>query len=108
MFENIVIVSAILIVLFELYRYLRAFWLQKWLEQKKKAKRPHKPMVLKPKSERDCHFCQEQKGQQRNDKCELPEPWRMRKGRGERKKQFCTQGYYCSNPCCDYYGITDE
>lgn len=108
MFENIVIVLAIIIVLTELYRYLRTFWLRKWLERKKKAKRLRKPMVLKPKTERDCRFCQEKQGKRRTIKREPPEPWRMRKGRGGRKKLFSTEGYFCSNPCCDYYHVTDE
>ncbi len=108
MIENIVTVSAILIVLFELYRFLRALWLRRMLEQKKKAKRPRKPMVLKPKTERDCRFCQEEKGNRRIVEPEPPEPWSTRKGRGGRKKRFSTEGYFCSNPCCDYYCNTDE
>lgn len=107
MFENIVVV-AIIIVLFELYRYLCRLWLRRKLEQKKKAKRPRKPIVLKPKSERDCQFCQEEKGKRRAVEPDLAEPWNMRKGCGGRKKRFSTQGYFCSNPCCDYYHIADE
>lgn len=65
-------------------------------------------MVLKPKSERDCRFCQEEKGKWRIIKREPPEPWSMKKGRGGRKKQFPTAGFFCSNRSCDYYRITDE
>lgn len=88
MFEKIVIVTAIIIVLLELYGSPRAFWLQKLLEQEKKAKRPRKPMVLKPKSERDCRFCQEEKGKRSTAKREQPEPWNMRKGRGDARRDF--------------------
>lgn len=108
MIENILVLLAILIVLLELYRFLRAIWLRQLLGKKKKVKRPRKPMVLKPKSERACRFCQEDKGKRRSISRELPEPWSARKGRGGRKKQFSTEGYFCSNPICDYYHITDE
>jgi IS1 family transposase/transposase-like protein len=106
--EKIVVLLAILIVLCELYRLFRANWLRRMLEHKKKDKRPRKPMVLKPKSERDCRFCQEGLGRSTLTNRELPEPWNAKKGRGGRKKQFSTEGYFCSNPNCDYYRITDE
>ena len=32
----------------------------------------------------------------------------MKKGRGGRKKQFPTAGFFCSNRSCDYYRITNE
>jgi hypothetical protein len=38
----------------------------------------------------------------------MPEPWRLRKGRGGPKKRQSTQGYFCPNPECEYYCITDE
>lgn len=72
MLENIVIVLAFIIVLFELYRYLRGLWLSRLMERKKKAKRPRKQMVLKPKSERDSRFGQEEKGRRRIVKRESP------------------------------------
>ena len=65
-------------------------------------------MVLKPKSERDCRLCQEEQGKRQTINREPPEPWSMKKGRGGRKKLFSTEGYFCSNPCCYYYRITDE
>jgi IS1 family transposase/transposase-like protein len=105
--NDILILLAILIVLYELYRSLRKLWLHKLLQKKKKAKPPRKPRIFKPKSERDCHFCQEEKGKHPTAIRNLPEPWSNRKGRGGRKKQFSTQDYFCSNPSCDYYLISD-
>ena len=37
-----------------------------------------------------------------------PEPWNKRKRRGGLKKLISTQAFFCSNPYCDYYLITDE
>jgi len=38
----------------------------------------------------------------------MPEPWRLRKGRGGPKKRHSTAGHFCPNPDCEYYRITDE
>jgi hypothetical protein len=38
----------------------------------------------------------------------LPEPGRLRKDRGGPKKRQSTQGYFCSNPDCEYCGIANE
>ena len=35
-------------------------------------------------------------------------PWNSVKGKGGKKKTIQTQGYFCSNPACAYYLITDE
>jgi hypothetical protein len=32
----------------------------------------------------------------------------VRKGRSGRKKRISTEGYFCPNKSCEYYGITDE
>ena len=37
-----------------------------------------------------------------------PVPWSQKKGKGGRKKGISTQNYFCSNPDCNYYLITDE
>jgi len=34
--------------------------------------------------------------------------WSERKRRGGRRKRFSTDGYFCSNKGCEYYGIRDE
>jgi len=59
--KDLLILLAILILLIEIYRKLHQTWLQHQLSCKKKAKRPRKAAVLRPKSERDCRFCQEDK-----------------------------------------------
>jgi len=49
-----------------------------------------------------------EKGGRGSFKAELPVPWGFRKGRGGPKKKISTQGYFCPNKECEYYGITDE
>ena len=66
---------------------------------------------MRPKSENDCPFCVAEKatGNHRGESCpHIPISWRLRKGRGGRKKRITTQGYACPNPKCEYYGIIDE
>src|SRR5574341_742298 len=106
--RNLLVILAILILLFDLYRLLRGYWLRRMLEKKKKGKRPRKPPVLRPKSERDCPFCREDKGKGASSKQEMPVAWRIRKGLGGPKKRISTEGYFCPNAGCEYYGITDE
>jgi transposase-like protein len=101
-------ILGILIVLFELYRYLRKDLLHRLLEKKKKEKRTRKPAVLRPKSERDCRFCRDGKGKRTATTRETPASWPLRKGRGGPKKKIRTEGYFCPNKSCEYYGITEE
>jgi hypothetical protein len=75
----------ILILLFELYRYQRQYWVRRLLETKKKEKRTRKIAVLRPKNERDCRFCCGDKGKRTVAKREMPGSWQSRKGRGGRK-----------------------
>lgn len=88
--------------------FLRDHWLRCILEKKKKAKRSRKPPVLLPKSERDCRFCREAQGKRTGAKQEMPVSWQQRKGRGGRKKNVRTEGYFCPNKSCAYYGISQE
>jgi hypothetical protein len=55
-------ILAILIFLFEIYRFLRGSWLRQILQKKKDPQRSRKPWVMKPKSERDCPFCMQEQG----------------------------------------------
>jgi IS1 family transposase len=102
-------IIGILVISVEIYLWLRRKWIRHVLEGKKKGKMPRKPAVLRPKSELDCQHCVEGKGKKAN-----PEPnkavlaWNERKGRGGRRKSFSTEGYFCSNKGCEYYGIRDE
>jgi hypothetical protein len=101
-------ILGILIILVEIYRFIRRNWLLRLLVKKKKGKRPRKPPVLRPKSERDRRICRESKGQVITPKREKPVSWQLRKGCGGRKKKIQTEGYYCPNKSCEYYGITEE
>jgi hypothetical protein len=108
LFKDLLILMAILILLVEIYQKLRQTWLRHIMAQKKKAKRPRKPGVLRPKSERDCRFCQEDKRKRKSAERELPVAWALRKGKGGPKKKIATSGYFCPNQASDYYGIRDE
>jgi hypothetical protein len=102
-------IIGILVINIEIYLWLRRRWIQHVLEGKKKGKMPRKPAVLRPRSELDCQHCVEEKGKKAN-----PGPkkavvaWSERKRRGGRRKYFSTEGYFCSNKGCEYYGIRDE
>jgi hypothetical protein len=52
LFNDLLILFAILILLVEIYRKLRQIWLRHLLSEKKKARRPRKPPILRSKSER--------------------------------------------------------
>ena len=106
--KDLLVILAILIFRFELYRLLRGNWLRRFLRKRKGASHPSIPRVMKPKSERDCPFCVKEKGDRKSPQPRMPEPWRLRKGRGGPKKRHSTGGYFCPNPDCEYYSITDE
>jgi IS1 family transposase len=106
--KNLLIILGILILCFELYRLLRGNWIRRFLKKKKDAAQPRKPRLMIPKSERDCPFCMKEKGRQGSPKPETPTAWSLRQGRGGPKKIISTQGYFCPNKECEYYGITDE
>lgn len=106
--KDLLVILAILIFCFELYRLLRGNWIRRFLRKRKGASLPRKPRVMKPKSERDCPFCVKEKGAHKSPQPGMPEPWRLRKGQGGPKKQQSTQGYFCPTPECEYYRITDE
>ncbi len=108
MVKELLEILGILILLIELYRYLRQYWLRQLLETKKKEKRSRKPAVLRPKNERDCRFCCEDKGKRIEAKRKMPVSWQLRQGRGGRKKKIRTEGFFCPNKSCEYYGITEE
>lgn len=98
----------ILIILCEIYRYLRKNWLRRLLEKRKKEKRTRKPAVLRPKREKDCRFCRENQGKRAAGKREIPESWQSRKGRGGPKKKIQTEGFFCPNKSCEYDGIREQ
>ena len=106
--DRLLIFLAVLVLCLELYRFLRGYWIQRVLKKKREARQLRKPRVMKPKSERDCPFCVKEKDGRGSFKPETPQAWEFRKGRGGPKKKISTQGYFCPNKACEYYGITDE
>ncbi|RPH73242.1 hypothetical protein EHM76_05570 [bacterium] len=106
MVKDLLGILGILLLLFEVYRFLRRYWLGRLLEKKKKEKQTRKPAVLRPKSERDCRFCCEEKGKWTEVRREMPISWQMRKGWGGRKKKIQTEGYFCPHKSCEYYEVT--
>lgn len=78
------------------------------LTQKKSTAKSSNPRTLKPKSEKDCPYCQAGHAQT----VPLPEtrhtPYSQTKRRRGRKKKICTHNYFCSNPDCYYYLVRDE
>jgi hypothetical protein len=108
LFKDLLILLAILILWVEIYRKLRQTWLRHLLLCKKKGKRPRKSPILRPKSERDCRFCQEDKRKGKSAEHEKPVACALRKGKGGPKKKIATGGYFCPNQACEYYGITEE
>ena len=46
-------IIGIVVLVLEVYGWLRRKWIRHILEEKKKAKRPRKPMEMRPKSELD-------------------------------------------------------
>jgi len=60
--RNYLVILVILVLLLELYRLLRGYWLRRLLEKKKKGKGLHKAPVLRLKSERDCHIVARTRG----------------------------------------------
>lgn len=101
-------ILGIVIILIELYRYLRKYWLRRLLETKKNEKRSRKPTFLRPKTEKDCRFCRADKSKRTEARHEMPVSWQMRKGQGGPKKKIQTEGFFCPNKSREYYGITEE
>ena len=101
-------ILGILILGFEVYRLLRGNWIRRFLKKKKDATQTRNPRVMKPKRERDCPLCVKEKGRQGSPKPEMPTTWCLRKGRGGPIKKISTEGYFCPNPDCEYFRITDD
>jgi hypothetical protein len=102
-------IIGILVICIEIYRWMWGRWIRYALEAKKRAKQPRKPAVMRLKSELVCQHCVEEKGKKSNpEQKKAVVAWSERKGRGERRKSFSTEGYLCSNKGCEYYGVRDE
>jgi IS1 family transposase len=103
--SSYILILVVLILLLELPR-LKTLW--KTLTKRKAPAKSSKPRSLKPKSEKDCPYCQAGNTQI----VPLPEtsltPYSQTKSKRGRKKKICTHNYFCSNPDCYYYHVTDE
>jgi hypothetical protein len=108
LFNDLLVLLAIQVILFEINQQLRKYGLRHLLSREKKGKQPRKPAVLRPKSERDCRFCQEDKKKRGMAAREMPGSWQLRKGKGGPKKKVATGGCFCPNESCVYYGISEE
>lgn len=107
--ENFLLIVAFLFLFWELYRFLHHRGLRKWLRIWRHSNRASKPSVIKPRSELDGPDCQDKKlYTDPKNSFHPPLPRDQRKGRGGRKKCIPTGGYFCPNPECEYYGISDE
>jgi IS1 family transposase len=106
--NNILIIILTTTILFIILLYFQSRKKQlKVLNEKSDEKPGPKPLVYKPKSEKDRPCCQANHPNQATTH-QMPIPWNQVKGKGGRKKTIATEGYFCSNECCDYFGITDQ
>ena len=102
------IILVLILLYLELPRYKK---LLKLLAKPKTARKPPKPRVMKPKSEKDCPYCRKIHpiGASSPSNCRHnPVPWSQKKGKGGPKKRVNTQNHFCANPNCEYYLIRDE
>ncbi len=97
--SSYILILVVLVLLLELPR-LKTLW--KTLTKRKAPAKSSKPRSLKPKSEKDCPYCQAGNTQ----RVPLPEtsltPYSQTKSKRGRKKKICTHNYFCSNPLCYY------
>ena len=81
----------------------------KALTKKRSLAKATKSRELKVKTENDCPYCG--KGEHTLT-IPPPEttytPYSETKSKRGRKKKICTHNYFCSNPLCYYYLVTDE
>jgi IS1 family transposase len=77
-------------------------------QTRKSSAKSSTPRGPKPKSEKDCPYCQA------GNAAVVPPPemsltpYCQTKSKRGRKKKICTHNYFCSNPLCYYYLVTDE
>jgi len=101
-----ILILVILMLVLELPR-LKTVW--KALTKKRSLAKTTKSRELKVKTENDCPYCG--KGEHKQT-IPPPEstliPYCETKSKRGRKKKICTHNYFCSNPLCYYYQVTDE
>ena len=84
-------------------------WRTRRLAHKPASTQSSSPRPLKPKTAHDCPECRaaQASGETVTAARVTPMPWRLRKGIGGRKKRLATAGYFCPNPACEYYLVSD-
>lgn len=76
---------------------------------KEETIREPKIRQMKPKSEKDCPYCQKEQVDSPAICTHAVIPWsEMKKGKGGRTKKNQTEGHACLKPDCIHYGITDQ
>lgn len=115
--EIILFLLVIAFFLRELSQLRQKKWFVQWLSSilpKPKALQAPKIRQMKPKSEKDCPYCQKEQTEQTNEAgtkacLHAVIPWsEMKKRKGGRPKQSNTEGHACLDPNCYYSGITDQ
>ena len=86
---------------------LKTMW--KALTKKRRLAKTTKSRELKVKTANDCPYCGKGEHQQTipSPKTTLI-PYSETKSKRGRKKKICTHNYFCSNPDCYYYLVSDE
>jgi IS1 family transposase len=92
-------------LLLELPR-LKTLW--KSLTKRKASAKSTTPRVLKVKTEDDCPYCQTGHTLTIRPAETALTPYSESKSKRGGKKKICTHNYFCSNPHCYYYLVTDE
>jgi hypothetical protein len=98
----------ILVVLVLLLAFPRLKTLWKLLTKRKGSAKSSKPRMLKVKTEDDCPYCHTGHPLTKTPAQTALTPYSETKSKRGRKKKICTHNYYCSNPDCYYYLVTDE
>jgi IS1 family transposase len=89
---------------------------QKWFKnlfayKKARHKAPGKPTVMHPSNPNKCPACRAALLGDAPPLTECPHatiiPWDQIKGIGGPKKTISTDGFFCPNPACTYFGVTD-
>jgi len=103
--SSYILILVVFVLLLELPR-LKTFW--KLLTKKKASAKSTIPRVLKVKTEDDCPYCQTGHTLTIAPPETTHIPYSETKSKRGRKKKICTHKYFCSNPDCYYYQVSDE
>jgi len=100
----------IILLSLEFFRLFRNKRIRSWILGKPCKKPARSAVMFRPKSEKDCPYCRLAAASNVPLPPDCPHvilPWDQAKGKGGPKKSVATEGYFCSNPACRYFGVTD-